>query len=500
MIRNRTTLYIKALIALLLAALLLPAENSFAEDKTVREVLPNGMVVLVQEAHNAPVAALQIFVRVGSADEDPERGGISHVFEHMLFKGTAKRKVGEMASLVESLGGNINAYTSFDNTVYHIVVPSRHFSTGLELLSDAVQNSAFDPDELDKELKVVLEEIRMNEDSPYRTLYKNIFAEAYKVHPYGRPVIGKSEVVEKFTREYILDVFKTFYRPENMVLVVTGDVSTEAVIKEAAQVFKDFKKGSAIRSKRPAEPPQQDVRASVTKQDINETYIGMAFHIPAMKNDDTYAIDAASSILSGGVSSRLYKALKIDTHLVHSISAYSMSLKEPGLFMVTAGLDSKNVTKAIKRIVLEIKKLGIEGPDSEELQRAKVSIAADFIYSRQTMEGRAGDLGYNETTAGDYTYSEKYLAAIKALTQGEVKDIISKYFTVKNTSVAIVMPQKEGSEVSEKTIRKTVRQAFREAERAAKKIKKAPKTKKVTLENGMTLIVKNIPANPLVSF
>ncbi len=500
MMRKRINFTIISLAVLIVTCLILPLPKSYGEVKTLRKVLPNGMTVLVQETHTAPVAALQVWVRVGSADEDPKRGGISHVFEHMLFKGTTRRQVGEMASLVESLGGNINAYTSFDNTVYHIVVPSSHFSTGLDLLSDAVQNSAFDPAELDKELKVVLEEINMNEDSPMRTLYKNIFAKAYKAHPYGRPVIGKSEVVAKFTRKYIVDVFKSYYRPENMTLVVAGDVSAERVVREAAEVFKDFKRGAVKRRKRDTEPAQQGVRVSVTNQDINETYLGIAFHIPELKNTDNYAIDAASTILSGGVSSRLYKALKIDTHLVHYISAYSMSLKEPGLFFITAGLESKNVNKALKRIILEIKKLGYEGPDSEELERAKVNIGASFIYSLQTMEGRARDLGYNETTAGDYTYSEKYLSAIKALSGGNIKDVVSKYLSADNITIALVKPEKEGAGLTEISIKESVQEAFEDAERAVKKIKKSPKAKKITLENGITLIVKNISTNPLVSF
>jgi len=500
MINTSTQRTLKALLAFIIMALILPALSSATDSKAVRKVLPNGMVVLVQESHSAPVVALQVWVRVGSADEDPERGGISHVFEHMLFKGTAQKKVGEIASLVESVGGNINAYTSFDNTVYHLVVPSSKFATGLDVLSDAVQNSSFDPKELDKELKVVLEEIRMNEDSPMRTLYKKIFAEAYKKHPYGRPVIGKSEVVEKFTREYILDVFNSFYRPENMTFVVAGDVSTDKVMSAVAEAFKDFKRGSLKRRTRPVEPAQRGVRASITRQDINETYLGMAFHIPGLRSDDTYAVDLLSNILASGVSSRLYRALKIDTHLVHSISAYSMSLKDPGLFFITAGLDSKNVLKATKRIILEIEKLGVQGPDSTEFQRAKVNIAADFIYSRQTMQGIARDLGYYETIAGDYTYGQKYLSAVEALTTADVKEEIGKKFTVDNISVALVMPKKSGTSLTKTSITEAVQSAFKDAARQAKKFKKAPKIKKVKFENGITLIVKNMPSNPSVAF
>jgi len=499
MVHNRSRLIFKILFLFILAAFLAPTPGALATSKATREVLDNGMVVLVQESHSAPVVALQVWVRVGSADEDPERGGISHVFEHMLFKGTPTKKVGEIAKLVESVGGDINAYTSFDNTVYHLVVPSDHFATGLDVLSDAVQRSSFDPGELDKELKVVLEEIRMNEDSPMRTLYKKIFALAYKKHPYGRPVIGRSEVVAKFTRKYILDVFNGFYRPENMTFVVAGDVDSKEVIKEVKEAFKDFKRGYQKRRTRPAEAPQKDVRAEIVRQDINETYLGMAFHIPGLKNEDTYAIDVFSNILAAGVSSRLYRALKIDTHLVHSISAYSMSLKDPGLFFITAGLDSRNIKKAMKRIILEIEKLGAQGPDSTEFQRAKTNIAADFIYSRQTMQGIARDLGYYETIAGDYTYGQKYLSAVRALTPEDIKDVAGKYFRAENVSVALVMPEKEGKDLTVSVVKDTVKEAFVEAAKFGEKIKKAPNVKRMTLKNGITLIVKKIPTTPSVA-
>ncbi len=500
MTRKRSLLALLVLTSLFFSIAFLSISSAHAGAKTVRKVLPNGMVVLVQEVHSAPVVAMEVWVRVGSADEDPDRGGISHVFEHMLFKGTPTKKVGEIARLVESVGGNINAYTSFDNTVYYLVVPSEHFATGLDVLSDAVQHSSFDPDELKKELKVVLEEIRMNKDSPMRTLYDKIFSLAYKKHPYGRPVIGRSEVVAKFTRKYILDVFNSFYRPENMTFVVAGDVDAEAVTREVEKAFAGFRRGNLKRRPRPVEPTQKEVRAEIVRQDINETYLGMAFHIPELKSDDTYAIDVLSGILASGVSSRLYRALKIETHLVHSISAYSMSLKDPGLFFITASLDAKNVSKATEKIITEIGRLGAEGPESTEFQRAKTNIAADFIYSRQTMQGISRDLGYYETIAGDYRYGQKYLAAVQALTPEDVRKVVNRYFTASNVSVAIVMPEKENKDLTVPAVKATVKKAFAKAARLGEKLKKTPAVKKTTLSNGITLIVKKIPTTPSVAF
>jgi len=221
MVLKRVNLAFIALIYILasFAGQALAAERA----KPYKTVLDNGLTVVIEEERSAPVVSMQMWVKVGSADESKKIAGISHVFEHMLFKGTKTKPVGQIASMVESVGGDINAYTSFDNTVFHLTIPSRHFSTGLDVISDAVQNSSMDPEELKKELEVVLEEIRMNEDNPGRRLFKSILGTAYNVHPYGRPVIGYVDTVSTFTRKEIMDFYRTWYVPNNMVLVIAGD-------------------------------------------------------------------------------------------------------------------------------------------------------------------------------------------------------------------------------------------------------------------------------------
>ncbi|MBI5809594.1 MAG: insulinase family protein, partial [Deltaproteobacteria bacterium] len=213
--------------------------------------LDNGMTVIIEEEHTAPVAAIEMWVRTGGADESGKEAGIAHVFEHMLFKGTKKRKVGEIARVVEAAGGDINAYTSFDNTVFHLALPSKEFTTGLDVLSDAVQNSAFDPEELRKELQVVLEEIRMNEDSPGRSLYKSILSSAFSVHPYGRPVIGYKNTVEPIKRADMMAFFKKWYIPNNMTLVIAGDIKKDDALSAVKAAFRGFKKGPDPHRKRP---------------------------------------------------------------------------------------------------------------------------------------------------------------------------------------------------------------------------------------------------------
>src|SRR5216684_3662613 len=188
-------------------------------DETLRHRLPNGLTVLVEENHAAPVAALQVWVRVGSADELPGEAGLAHLHEHMLFKGTARRGPGEIASSIEGCGGEINAWTSFDQTVYHVVVASQFLAQGMDVLADAITSAAFDPEELRREIEVVCEEIKRSLDSPTRKLSKELFATAFTRHPYGRPVIGSEESVRSFTREGILRFYRRWYQPENCVLV-----------------------------------------------------------------------------------------------------------------------------------------------------------------------------------------------------------------------------------------------------------------------------------------
>src|SRR5512145_368699 len=196
------------------------------EGETVVEkfALANGLTVVIRENHSSPVVAVQVWVKAGSATEPEGRAGMSHILEHMAFKGTKRRGPGQIAREVEALGGEINAYTSFDQTVYHITISGRYLENAMDILADTLGNSTFDPQELEREREVILEELRMNEDDPGRTVWKALFREAYRVHPYGRPVIGIAETIRNTTREDLVSYFSKYYSPGNMVLVIAGGV------------------------------------------------------------------------------------------------------------------------------------------------------------------------------------------------------------------------------------------------------------------------------------
>src|SRR3989337_2702503 len=469
--------------------------------------LDNGMTVILEEDHSARVVAFQMYVRVGGADESDKEAGISHVFEHMLFKGTERRKLGQIAGEIEAAGGYINAYTSYDQTVYHLAVASRYFDTGLDIISDAIQHSSFDPHELKKELEVVLEEIRMNEDNPGRTLYKNILATAFTTHPYKRPVIGFTDTVKSFTREQILNFFKKWYVPNNMTLVIVGDFNRSKALEAIKNSFKDFKQGPDPGKARPAEPPQKEFRTVVSEDEIKETHLGMAFHVPELRHPDTYAIDVLANILGQGESSRLYQKLKEKKQIVHSISAYAMTPKEPGAFFITANLEAKNVKETIEEVMKELHRIKYEGVSIGELEKAKLNLESEFVYERETMEGRARQLGYFEVTAGDIAFESKYLEGISRVTSEDIKKIVNEYLREDNMTVAIILPKTDQDIISKEdiasaaeTARVHVSQDAAPIIEEARKInKKTEEPIKIKLKNGMTLIVKEDHSSPTVA-
>ncbi len=460
------------------------------------------MTVILEENPSAPVAAFQMWVRVGSADEAENIAGIAHVFEHMLFKGTTKRKVGEVAKEVEAAGGHINAFTSYDHTVYHLVLASRFFDKGLDIISDAIQNSSFDPEELAKETEVVLEELKMGEDDPGRKLYLKLLGSAYTTHPYKRPVIGFSNTVKNLKRQDILNFFKKWYIPNNMTLVVVGDFDKEKALNNIKNTFKRFKKAYNPHKARLIEPEQIKTRGFVLSEEIKEARLGFAFHVPYLGHPDTYAIDALALILGQGESSRLYQRLKSKDTIVSSISSYAMTPKEPGIFFITSNLEAGNTKKAVSGVLDEIVRIKHEGVTNAELEKAKLNLESEFIYERETREGRARQLGYFETSAGGLDYEKRYLEGIKKLTLKDIQKAADKYLNKDNLTVGLIVPKGEDGIITTDEVLKTVSTSVVAAEMLYQKNKKSAlngQAEKIKLDNGITLIVKEDHANPTVA-
>lgn len=461
--------------------------------------LSNGMTVLLERNDSSPVVAVNVWVKTGSACEVEGEYGLAHVHEHMLFKGTQRRQVGEIAGMVEAGGGDINAFTSFDETVYYIVSARRFLPMALDVLSDVMENSTFDPAELEKELEVVQEEIRRGEDSPSRVLSQKLFSTAYSVHPYGRPIIGTKQSVGSFTRDGILDFYRKWYSPDNMILVVVGDFDPEGIKDAVARTFGKIKKRKTPECELSPEPEQKRTRSFVIGRDVNTSYFSFAFHTPSASHADTPVLDVISGILGTGESSRLYRKLKEQNATVNDIYAYAYSLKESGLFLVGGVLDPGKVRKASKEIVAEIELIKNEPVGAEELARAKTNIERDFIRAKETMQGQARKLGYFEIETGDHGYERLYLERMRNVTPEDILRVARKYLTQRNLTAGVLLPKDETDGV-EQGFRKAL--VFPGGTQKKEKKKASPtqaEFKKYELSNGIRVLLKRNPAVPLFS-
>ena len=469
-----------------------------AGEITEKYTLDNGLTVILEQNHASSVVAVNVWVKVGSACEVEGEYGLAHVHEHMLFKGTEKRGVGEIARVIESSGGDINAFTSFDETVYYVVIASRFAETALDVLSDAVTSSTFDPEELSKELEVVLEEIRRGEDSPSRVLSQKMFSEAFKHHTYKRPVIGTSESVKSFTREGILKFYKKWYSPDNMVLVVVGDFNKSDIKDKINETFGKISKTPIPKCDIPVEPAQKKINPFVISKDIKEGYFVVAFHGPEANSDDTPVLDVLSNILGGGESSHLYRRIKEEKGIVNSIYSYSFTPKDPGLFVIGGTLKPENSKEAFREALSELYKLKIEKVSTDELQKAKVNIESDTIYTKETMQGQAQKLGFYEVETGDYVFEKEYLEKVSNVTADDIVRVANKYFYNDNMTPGFLLPSdsvtinvNDIEQIADNVSKQTLNKSEKEPPEIKEEVFKSK------LDNGITLLVKENHAVPI---
>ena len=478
--------FVAALLSPMLNLKAAPSEAlpgvAFPPSTAEKWVLPNGLAVIVQEDHSAPVASLQAWCATGSIDEDQHLGaGLSHILEHMLFKGTKTRSANQIAQSIQDVGGYINAYTSFDRTVFWTDVPKDGVSTALEVLSDAMMNSTLPPEEYNKEQEVIRREFAMGMDDPDRMAALLLFATAYQRHPYRFPVIGELEIYNQLTQEQVMQYYKTRYVPNNLTFVVVGDVDAQKVRQQLTELFKPYPEKSLKPVFIPSEPPQLG-RREVNQEFATElTHLSMAWHIPEVTSPDVPALDLLSTILGDGRSSRLYRRVREEAGLAFSISAFSYTPGDPGLFGVDATLDPKKRQAAEQlalQIVDEVKQSGVT---AEELEKAKKITLSQHLGALTTMRGQASDIGSNWLLTRDLNFSREYLDAIQKVTLDDVKRVARTYLTDNNLTVVSLNPK--GSLGSKAEAVKPVA---------------AGKIQNFELSNGLRLLVREDPRLPLV--
>jgi zinc protease len=406
--------------------------------------LPNGLEVVLESNHVAPVVAFQAWVKVGSADEPPELAGISHLTEHMVFKGTQRRGVGHIAQEVERAGGEINAWTSYDETAYHLVLAKNFFDTGLDILADTLQHAAFDPDEMERERKVVVEEIKQGRDDPDRMAAQGLFETAFDQHPYGRPIIGTSDSVVRLTRDQLLEFFRRHYVASNIILVVVGDIETGAARRAIEAAFGPMAAGRPL-PPRTAQPSQQAARVRVVSRPVKEGQVLLGFRAPGVEHDDIPALDLLAVVLGQGESSRLHLEVVRKRRLATSASAYTFAGRNPGLFVAAASLPPGRLAPVTQALLAEARRLTRAPISEEELAKSRTILESERVFDKETVQGYARKLGFLSAIAGDLSFEERYFERLARLRPGDLRSVAERYLATSALSLYAQIPGPEGS-------------------------------------------------------
>ena len=444
---------------------------------------PNGLELLIIEDDSAPVASVQAWIRTGSIHEGAWLGaGLSHFLEHMLFKGTATRGPQDFARGIQEKGGYINAYTSFEQTVYWVDIPAQNAAVAVELLADAVLNSSLPEAEFAREQEVIRREFAMGNDDPDTVAGKQIFATAFAEHPFRHPVIGHRDIFDRLTRDDLHAYYRTRYAPNNVFFVVVGDVTADAIREQLGALFAPHGRRPLPDVLVPREPVQMGRREQHTEFDTQLARLGLAWHVPEITHGDIPALDLLSSVLGSGRSARFYRRLREGLALVHGVDAWCYTSSTAGIFGVDAVLDPDKLERTageIQRMLGEIQEHGVT---AAELEKARRQFLSHQFHSLTTMRGKASSLGSNWLHARDVNFNQTYLTAVQRVTTRELSRVAREYLTPDNLTVSSLVPTG--------TSRKRA---------ASTSARRGGAVEKFTLSNGLRLLVREDDRLPLVS-
>jgi zinc protease len=446
--------------------------------------LENGLVIIVREDHSAPVVSAQAWAMAGSIHEGKWLGaGLSHVLEHMLFKGTTTRPGSRIDQEVQEAGGYMNAYTSFDRTVYHIDVPNTGATTAIDILCDIMQHASLPPDELAKELDVIRREMDMGQDDPGRRSGRRLFETAYTRSPYRFTIIGYLDIFNELKPDDIRAYYYEKYAPNNVFYVVAGDVERDEVIEQIKKAYAQSKSRALPPNFLPAEPKQTAPREIIEEAPIELGHLHFAWHIPELRHPDVPILDVLAVLLGSGRSSRLYQQVRERQGLVHHADAWTYNPGSTGLFGMSAMVDADKFTAARDAMLAEIEKVKSLSVSSNEVQKAVKQFVSATLATRKTMEGQANDLGGSWLAANNLTFSERYLATVKRVSHADVQRVAREYLTAENRTLYALLPNGTTPKISA----------------AVEKNTDSP-IQKFELSNGLRLLVKENHRLPFVEF
>ena len=433
----------RLLLAVLLVALAAGGAAGQSGERVLAATLENGLRVLLQEDHRSPIVTFQMWYRVGSRNEARGATGIAHFLEHMMFKGTPTYGQGQFARLVEQNGGQDNAFTSQDVTSYYVNIAADKIDLVIDLESDRMHNLRLDPKDIASEREVVIEERRTRtEDDPGGFLGEEVSSIAFKAHPYAAPIIGWMEDIKRITPEEIRAFYKTYYMPNNAILVAVGDFKAPEVLAKIRTKFGRIPKAPPPPPVLAVEPPQNGERRVIVSKQAQLPIVYVGYHVPNQKSSDAFALEMLSTILSEGRASRLYKRLVYERQLALEAGGdYNYFSLDPNLFWFWATpMPGQTPETMEKALLAEMDALKREPVTDEELQRAKNQVEATFVFQEDSVHRRAALLARFELIGG-YPDKDRFIERLRAVTAADVQRVARTYFTDDKKSVGVLIPR-----------------------------------------------------------
>lgn len=438
--------YFCALLTALLPTLLIAATNAAISPKATTWQLDNGLKVIFVEEHKAPVVTAQVFYHAGSKDEPADKRGIAHMFEHMMFKGSKNFGPEEHARLIDAVGGNNNAFTNDDMTGYQNTVPPAALDLVLKLEAERMRNLTLTQKTIDSEREVVKEELRVRlENNPITKALDKLLHLAYQKHPYQQFAIGEKKMLDTVTLEDCQKFYDMYYRPNNATVIVVGDTDEATVRKLVNTHFAKLEPGPAPKRIRIVEPKQTQIREATLQLPVQIPVMIGGYHIPEGTHDDIFVLEVIQEILSSGESSRLYKRLVVKEQLAVAAGGFVFKHEEPGLFVSYAGyLPTKDAKKIRTILEEEIRNLQNGKIEDRELVKAKNQLAAKAVFTQESVEGIAGQIGQDLIVSKNpmriFEASGKY----QAVSAQDIQRVARKYLVESNYSLATLLPQMGG--------------------------------------------------------
>lgn len=423
-----------------------PAQASIGKNE-ILTYLPNGMLVYIIRDKRFPVVCTRLYVRAGSGTEDPAQAGISHVLEHMVFKGTSHRPKGQVARDVEALGGYLNAATSFDRTWYITDMPAAHWRVGMDVVKDMAFQATLDPAELEAEKNVVISELQRGEDSAGRKLFENLQVAALKNTPYGRPIIGFEESIRKLTAKDLAAYVEKWYQPQNMMLLVAGDLDPGEVLDYAQTLFGKLENHSDLAVVEPldiATAAQGSAQVEITCGPWNKVYLGIAMPVPGLRDLRSVDLDVLAYLLGGDATSTLYKKYKYDKQLVDSISAGNMSMARAGMFVISATLEAAKVEEFWTELTADLGRLSAASFNDAAISRAKFNLEDSMDRAGETLNGLASWQGTVQFELGGKQGEENLRFAQRNVDRAQLQATIENWLDSRQARVRVIAPEQAG--------------------------------------------------------